>query len=161
MVQENTYEPMKKVSIIVSQNSIENVYPGLILANGALMEGMDAVLFFTFFGVDAVTKNKMNNLQVKDVQNFMSRMPAPSGPMPENLTGFVTEKIKEQFETMDIPPVGEFLEMIHDGGGKIFVCKAIADMFHLTKDDFCEEVDDIISVGKMYEASAGAQIIYT
>lgn len=161
MVEKNTYEPIKKVSIIISKNSLEGVYPGLILANGALMDGMDAVLFLTFFGLDVVTKGKMDNLQVEDVKNFMSRMPAPAGPMPENINAFVTEKIKEQFESMDIPPVSEFLEMIHAGGGKIYVCKAMADMFHLTKDDFCDEVDDIISVGAMYEASAGAQIIYT
>ncbi len=160
-MENNNYEPVKKVSIIISKNSLENVYPGLIMANGALMEGMDAVLFFTFFGTDVVTKNRMDKLQIKDVNNFMSHMPAPNGPMPENLTQFVTDQIMAQFDSMDIPPVGEFLEMIHDGGGQIFACKAMADMFHLTKDDLCDEVDDIISVGKMYEVSAGAQIIYT
>jgi hypothetical protein len=34
-------------------------------------------------------------------------------------------------------------------------------MFHLTKDDFCEQAEDIINVGTFYEKSAGAQIIFT
>ena len=36
----------------------------------------------------------------------------------------------------DIPPVGEFIEMIHDAGGQLYACKATVDMFHLTEDDF-------------------------
>jgi peroxiredoxin family protein len=34
-------------------------------------------------------------------------------------------------------------------------------MFHLKKDDFCEEVDSVISVGEFYEKAAGGQIIFT
>jgi peroxiredoxin family protein len=51
--------------------------------------------------------------------------------------------------------------MIHDAGCKLFACKASVDMFHLTKDDFCKEVDAVISVGQFYEESAGANIIFT
>jgi len=42
-------EPIKKVSIIVSKGTLDGIYPGLIMANGARMEGIEATLFFTFF----------------------------------------------------------------------------------------------------------------
>src|SRR5213083_344256 len=58
-----------KVSIIVSRGSLEGVYPGLIMANGARMEGIDANLFFTFFGMDAITKRKMDKVKVATVGN--------------------------------------------------------------------------------------------
>ena len=51
--------------------------------------------------------------------------------------------------------------MIHDAGCEIYACRATVDMFHLKKDDFCEEVDGVISVGQFYEKAAGAQIIFT
>ena len=44
---ENKPDPITKVSIVVSHGSLEGVYPGLIMANGARMEGMEASLFFT------------------------------------------------------------------------------------------------------------------
>ena len=64
-------------------------------------------------------------------------------------------------EKLDIPPVDEFLEMIHDAGGSLYACKSAMDMFHYTKDDLYEHVDDILTVGGFYEMSAGAQIIFT
>ncbi|HJS70565.1 MAG TPA: DsrE/DsrF/DrsH-like family protein, partial [Gaiellaceae bacterium] len=45
---------IEKVSIVVSRGSLDGVYPGLIMANGARMEGIEADLFFTFFGLDAI-----------------------------------------------------------------------------------------------------------
>jgi peroxiredoxin family protein len=69
--------------------------------------------------------------------------------------------MKKEMEKLDIPPVREFIEMVHDAGCDLYACKASVDMFHLKKEDFCTQVDDIISVGQFYERSAGAQIIFT
>lgn len=67
----------------------------------------------------------------------------------------------KEMEKIDIPPVREFLEMIHDAGCNIYACKASVDMFHLKKEDFCKEVDAVITVGDFYDVSAGANIIFT
>jgi len=77
------------------------------------------------------------------------------------MSKFATVMMKKEMEKIDIPPVREFIEMISDAGGDIYACKATVDMFHLTKKDFCPQVNDIISVGQFYEKSAGAQIIFT
>jgi len=146
-------EPIGKVSIIFSRGSLEGVYPGLIMANGARMEGIEATLFFTFFGLDAVTDKRMDHLKVATVGNPAMHIPT--------LLGGATKMMSKEMENLDIPPVREFIEMIHDAGGKIYACKATVDMFHLKESDFCKQVDGIISVGEFYEKSAGAQIIFT
>jgi peroxiredoxin family protein len=151
---------IEKVSIIISKGSLEGVYPGLIMANGARMEGIDATLFFTFFGLDAVIKKRMNNLKVATVGNPAMHIPTFMGAIP-GMSAFATSQMKKEMEKIDIPPVGEFIEMIHDVGAELYACKATVDMFHLTKDDFCPQVEDIISVGQFYEKSAGAEIIFT
>uniref|UniRef100_A0A832AE27 Peroxiredoxin family protein n=1 Tax=Desulfurella acetivorans TaxID=33002 RepID=A0A832AE27_DESAE len=151
---------MSKVSIIISKGSLEGVYPGLIMANGALMEGIDAILFFTFFGLDAIIKHRMNNLKVATVGNPALHIPSLVGILP-GMSNFVTNQMKKEMEKLDIPPVGEFIEMIHDAGGKIYACKATVDMFHLKKEDFCEQLDDIVTVGQFYEMSLDGQIIFT
>lgn len=153
-------EPIEKVSIIVSRGSLEGVYPGLIMANGARMEGIDATLFFTFFGMDAIIDSRMDNLKVATVGNPGMHLPTVIGAIP-GMSAFATAKMKSEMEKLDIPPVREFMEMIHDTGAGIYACKASVDMFHLTKQDFCPQVDEIISVGQFYEMSAGAQIIFT
>jgi peroxiredoxin family protein len=159
-------EPIEKVSIVVSRGSLEGVYPGLIMANGARMEGIEATLFFTFFGLDAIINNRMDNLGVATVGNSAMRMPGgikmPTwlGAIP-GMSRFATTMMKKEMEKIDIPPVREFIELIHDSGGELFACKATVDMFHLSKKDFCPQVADIISVGEFYEQSAGSQIIFT
>jgi peroxiredoxin family protein len=153
-------DPIQKVSIIVSRGSLDGVYPGLIMANGARMEGIDATLFFTFFGLDAIIDKRMDNIKVATVGNPGMHMPTIVGMIP-GMSAFATNMMKKEMEKLDIPPVREFVQMIHDAGCEIYACKASVDMFHLTKKDFCKEVDDIISVGQFYEKSAGAQIIFT
>jgi peroxiredoxin family protein len=162
------FEPIQKVSIIVSRGSLEGIYPGLIMANGARMEGIDATLFFTFFGLHAVIKKKMNNIKVATVGNPAMCVPSAMGPgLPTwmgaipGMSWFATGMMKKEMEKLDIPPIPEFIEMVHDAGCNLFACKATVDMFHLTKNDFCPQVDDVISVGQFYEMSAGAQIIFT
>lgn len=153
-------EPIEKVSIIISKGSLEGVYPGLIMANGARMEGIEASLFFTFFGLEAIIDKRMDTLKVATVGNPAMHIPTFLGGIP-GMSSFATGQMKKEMEKLDIPPVREFIEMIHDTGAEIYACKATVDMFHLTKTDFCPQVEDIISVGQFYEKSAGAQIIFT
>ncbi|HXX63356.1 MAG TPA: DsrE/DsrF/DrsH-like family protein [Bacteroidota bacterium] len=156
----NHAEPIKKVSIIVSHGSLEGIYPGLIMANGARMEGIDASLFFTFFGLDAIMEKRMDRIKVATVGNPGMHMPTLLGALP-GMSAFATRMMQKEMEKLDIPPVREFIEMIHDAGGELFACKATVDMFHLSKKDFCPQVSDIISVGQFYEKAAGGQIIFT
>jgi peroxiredoxin family protein len=157
---DSTPQPIEKVSIVISRGSLEAVYPGLIMANGARMEGIEAQLFFTFFGLEAVIDKKMDKLKVATVGNPAMHMPTLIGALP-GMSAFATSMMKKEIEKLDIPPVREFITLIHDSGCEIYGCKATVDMFHLTKDDFCPEVDDVITVGEFYERSAGAQIIFT
>lgn len=157
---ETAPKPIEKVSIIVSKGSLEGVYPGLIMANGARMEGIEATLFFTFFGLEAVIDKRMDNLKVATVGNPAMHMPTILGAIP-GMSAFATKKMKDEMEKLDIPPVREFVEMIHDTGAEIYACKATVDMFHLEEEDFCDQLDGIISVGEFYEKSAGAEIIFT
>lgn len=153
-------EPIKKVSIIISRGSLEGVYPGLIMANGARMEGIEVNLFFTFFGLEAIMKRRMDNLKVATVGNPAMHLPSLIGIIP-GMSTFATTKMKKEMDKLDIPPVGEFIEMIYDAGAKFYACKATVDMFGLSMDDFCEQTDSIINVGRFYELAAGGQIIFT
>ncbi len=161
-------DKIKKVSIIVSRGSLEGIYPGLIMANGARMEGIEANLFFTFFGLYGVLTKYMNSLKVATVGNPAMRVPDAKGfPLPTwmgaipGMSGFATMMMKKEMDKLDIPPVGEFIEMIHDAGGKLYACKATVDMFHLTEADFCPQMEGVMTVGEFYEMSAGSQIIFT
>jgi len=77
------------------------------------------------------------------------------------MSSIVTHQMAKKMEELDIPPIPEFVELIADSGGRLFACKASVDMFDLTKDDFIDQVEDIITVGEFYGLAAGGQIIFT
>src|SRR6266568_1198274 len=112
---------IKKVSIIVSKGSLEGVYPGLIMANGARMEGIDANLFFTFFGLDAINKAKHEHVKVATVGNPGLHLATWAGGMP-GVSSLVTHKLAEEMEKLDIPPIPEFVEMIAESGAGLYAC---------------------------------------
>jgi len=161
-------KPLKKVCIICAKGSIEDVYATLIMANGAVMEGIETKLFFTFFGLDAITRKRMNKLHTSTVGNPAMRMPGglpfPSllGILPGVESG-VSAMMKSQMAKLDIPPVDEFLDMIVAGGGEIYACKLASDMFKIKKEDLSEHVKDILTVGDFYALAGGdnTQIIFT
>jgi peroxiredoxin family protein len=87
-------------------------------------------------------------------------IPTLIGALP-GMSWIATKMMGSQLEELDIPPIGEFLELIHDSGGRIYACHASVEMFDLEKDDFVPQVDGVLTVGEFYELSAGAQVIFT
>jgi peroxiredoxin family protein len=153
-------EPLTKVAIVVSKGSLEGIYPALILANGARMEGIEADLFFTFFGLDAIRKDRQAKIRVATVGNPGMHIPTLVGVIP-GMSWLATKMMAGKMDELDIPPIGEFLELIHDSGGGIYACHASVEMFDLESDDFVPQVDGILTVGEFYERSAGAQVVFT
>jgi len=153
-------DTIEKVSIIISKGSLEGIYPALIMANGARAEGIDANLFFTFFGLDAINSKRVDHIKVATVGNPGMHMATLVGGLP-GMSAIATHMMEKKMTALDIPPIPEFLEMISDTGAGMYACKASVDMFGFTKDDFIEQIDDIITVGEFYEKAAGGQIIFT
>jgi peroxiredoxin family protein len=151
---------IEKIAIVISKGSLEGIYPGLIMANGARMEGIEADLFFTFFGLDAIRKDRYEKIKVATVGNPGMHLPTWLGAIP-GFSAVATKMMMRQMEKIDIPPIPEFIELVADSGAHLYACKATVDMFELTMDDFVPQVDEIISVGEFYEKAAGGQIIFT
>ena len=158
--QDERRDPIERVSIVVSKGSLEGIYPGLIMANGARMEGIDANVFFTFFGLDAIRRDRQPRIKVATVGNPGMHIPTLLGALP-GMSAMATKMMQRQMEKLDIPPIGEFVELISDSGAGLYACKASVDMFRLTRADFVDQVDDVLTVGDFYGLAAGGEIIFT
>ncbi|MDA8386023.1 MAG: DsrE/DsrF/DrsH-like family protein [Actinomycetota bacterium] len=151
---------IEKISIVISKGSLEGIYPGLIMANGARAEGIEAHLFFTFFGLDAIHRKRHEHIKLATVGNPALHMATWLGGFP-GISTVMTHYIESKMEGIDIPSIPEFIEMIADTGAGLWACKATVDLFGLSKDDFVDQVQGIITVGDFYELAAGGQIIFT
>lgn len=152
---------VRKMLFVLSKATIENVYAAFIMANGARMEGIEAEIFFTFFGLEAIQKKKLEHLRVATVGNPAMHMPTMLGGLP-GMEALATKMMKKEMEKLDMPPVGEFLEILSDSGVKLWGCKLAIEMFHLEREDLIDDLEGIITVGDFYNRAdtEGTQMLF-
>ncbi|MCB2224371.1 MAG: DsrE/DsrF/DrsH-like family protein [Actinobacteria bacterium] len=156
----------RKLAIICSKGTLDMAYPGLILANGALENGIETHLFFTFWGLDMVNKKTMGKLTISSAGNTSMRFPGTSISMPQilswipGMTAFLSWMMRKQIRDLQVPPVQEMLQHVVDAGGHLWACKMSADMMKLEIDDLYDEVEDIINVDAFMALSEGAQVLF-
>ncbi len=153
--------PIQKICFILSKSQMDSAYAAMVMANGARMEGIEVELFFTFFGLDVINKNKMNHLHFSTVGNPSMPIPTMLGGLP-GMESLVTNMMKKQLDDLDLPPVDEFMEMIHLSGAKIWACKLAVDMFKLEETDLVDYLDGVLTIGDFYTRAAGegTQIVF-
>ena len=156
----------RKIAFICSTGNLDMAYPALIMANGALGEGIETHIFFTFWGMDMINKGTQDKLQFSMLGNTAMHMPGSTKHIPQGLgglpgmTAFATKMLKDSIEDLEVPEVPEFLTMLHDMGAKLWACKMSVDMMGLDKDDMIDQVEDIINVSEFMELSEDAQIVF-
>jgi len=149
----------RKLAIICSKGNLDMAYPGLILANAALGEGVETHLFFTFWGFDMINKKTMGDLKFTMLGNTATHLPQGLGGLP-GMTSMATHQMKKSIEEIGVPEVPEFLQQIVDSGGHLWACRMSADMQHLGMADLYDEVEAIISASDFIEKTDGAQLLF-
>jgi peroxiredoxin family protein len=159
-------ESGRKMAIICSKGNLDMAYPGLILANAALGEGVEVHLFFTFWGFDMILKSRMKDLKFSPVGNTAmhlpvgdARVPAALAPIP-GMQAMATKMMKQQIHDLGVPEVPDFLEQIVAAGGHLWACRMSADMMHVDESDLYDEVEAIINASQFIEMTNGAQLLF-
>lgn len=166
-----TEEKNRHIAFICSKGTLDMVYPALIMGWAALGNGVDVTIFFTFWGLDMITKKRVDHLEIAPVGNTSMKMsmmgvdtgnlgiPNLMGVLP-GMTAFATSLMNSKMKKLGVPPVREYLQMLVDAGAKLYGCKMTVDMMQLNKDDFVDGVIDVVSAADFIDMTDGAQIIF-
>jgi peroxiredoxin family protein len=160
----------RKVAFICSKGNLDMAYPALIMGWAALGNGIDVTIFFTFWGMDLINKARVDHLEVPPVANSSMKMnlmgvpgyvgiPQFMGAFP-GMTAFATSLMNKKMKDLGVPPVREYLQMLVDGGAKLYACKMSVDMMDLKMEDFIDGVQAIVTAGDFMDMTEGAQIIF-
>ncbi len=154
----------RMLAIICSKGNLDMAYPGLILANAALGEGVNTHLFFTFWGFDMITKARMHDLKFSPAGNTALHLPLKDVRLPQALapamTAPATAMLKKQLEALDVPEVPDFLDQIVGAGGHLWACQMSADMNQLDESQLRDDVEGIINASQFIEMTKGAQLLF-
>jgi peroxiredoxin family protein len=152
----------RKLAIIASKGSLDMAYPPLILANAARMAGVEVDVFFTFWGLDIITKKKMDKLNVAVVGNPSMHpwfhIPTLLGVIP-GMSAMASAMMRKEIDKLDFPPVGEFVQLIMDAGANLYACKMSMDMMKLTEKDLVDGAK-VLGAMEFIEMSDGAQTLF-
>jgi peroxiredoxin family protein len=152
----------RKLCLIASKGSLDMAYPPLILANAARMMGIETHMFFTFWGLDIVTKSKLKNLKVATVGNPSMHpwfhIPTIIGAIP-GMSALASWMMRGEIDKLDFPPVDEFVQIVVDAGAHVYGCKMSMDMMKLTADDLVDGAE-VLGAMEFMEISRDSQIIF-
>jgi peroxiredoxin family protein len=152
-------ERERKLCIICSKGSLDMAYPGLILANAALGEGVRTDLFFTFWGFEIIQRSTMHRLAFTPAANPATHVPAMLAGLP-GMQSMATRAMRRKIDELDVPPVPEMLETIKDAGGRLWACRMSLEMNGLELDDLYEGVDGVLNAAEFIDISEGAQTLF-
>ena len=149
----------KKLAIIASKGTLDWAYPPLILATTATTLGWDAGIFFTFYGLKLLQKNR--HLEVGTTGNPAMPMPIT---MPQLLTALpgmtpmVTWMMKRQFKDHGVASIDELLELAIEAGVKLIPCGMTMDVFGFSKDGFIDGIDPVCGATNFLDWASDADI---
>ncbi|MBL9019370.1 MAG: DsrE/DsrF/DrsH-like family protein [Myxococcales bacterium] len=150
----------RKVAIICSKAGLDEAYPALILANAARQSGIEAFIFFTFWGLDVITEKKVDHLHVNMAGNPASPMPTMLAGLP-GMEAFAAHRMKKSMEELSLPSAREMIEILADAGAELYACELAMQMFKRKPEDLLPQVKEVITAGDFYDLADGAQIIFT
>jgi peroxiredoxin family protein len=150
----------KKATIVVFSGDMDKVFAAFIIATGAAAAGMDTTMFFTFWGLNAIKKGKVTG------QGLLGRMMGIMnrgginrlGPSRFNFGGIGRWMFKKMMRDKGVTPLDELRQTAIDLDVKLLACKMSMDVMEITKDDFIDEVEDVVGVATYMKHAAESQV---
>jgi len=137
-----TEERATRLAIIAGHGTLDAAYPPLILATAAAAMDMETAIFFTFFGLEILKKDKANKLQVAPIANPAMPMPVPNiiGMLP-GMTAMATSMMNGWMQKAHVAKLGELLEIAVESGVKLIACQMTMDVMGIKKEDLIAGIE--------------------
>lgn len=143
---------LTKLSLIMFSGELDKALAGFVLASGAAASGWDVTLFFTFWGINIMRSENKTALEKKDITSKMFGRMMPKGTEELKLSsmhmaGIGTSLMKKRMKEKNVSTLYEMIQDAKELGAKFLVCDMSMEIMGLKKEEFIDEVDDIVGVG--------------
>ncbi|MCS7087831.1 MAG: DsrE/DsrF/DrsH-like family protein [Thermoflexales bacterium] len=167
----NGHENTRKMAFVCTKGTLDMAYPALVMGWAALGNGVDVTMFFAFWGLDIIRKSRQDHLELAPVGNTSMKLSMMGVPMENagipnalgvlpGMTALATKLMKDKMRALGVPPVSEYVQMLIDGGAKLYACKLSVDMMGLKREDFVDGLAGIVTASDFIDMTEGAQIVF-
>jgi peroxiredoxin family protein len=133
----------EKLTIIVHSGDMDKLYSALIVANGALAMGMEASLFFTFWGLMRLKKGGLEK-----------------GPLSKmNMLGLGKWMVKKRMKKANVASLERLLADFKELGGKIIACDMTMEIMGIKPEDLRQDlITECGAVGTYIEEARDSKV---
>ncbi len=158
-LQEKERRRTRRLAIIASKGTLDMAYPPFILATAAAAMGWEVGIFFTFYGLNLIHREKMKSLKVAPLGNPAMPMPVPNlvGALP-GMTSLGTAVMKRMFRAHRVARIEELVDLAREAGVKLFPCAMTAEVFGYRKEDFIDGVEEMAGAAGFLAFAADADV---
>ena len=149
----------KKLAIIATKGTLDWAYPPLILATTAASLGWEAGIFFTFYGLNILKKDR--KLQIGTTGNPAMPMPVT---MPQivtalpGMTPMATSMMRKQFKDHGVASIDELIEVALELGVKLIPCGMTMDVFGFSEGGFIDGIEPVCGATHFLSWAADADV---
>jgi len=149
-----------KLVLVVTKDTIDQVYPPLILATTAAASGMEVDIYFTFWGLKLLDKKAHTKTKLASVGNPALPMPNIFGVLP-GMTAMATKMMKGKIKKF-WPTIPEMMKQAKDLGVRFHACSPTMGLMGLQEKDLIPLTDDIVGASTFLDwvTSPGTATIF-
>ena len=150
----------KRLALVASKGTLDQAYPPLILATTAVSLGWEVGIYFTFYGLDILHKDRFEKLKVASLANPAGPLQVPNivGAIP-GATTLATKTMKKWMENSAMPTVPEFIDMARDLDVTFFACATTMGIMNVAETDLIDGCDIAGAAAFLdYAATADVQL---
>ena len=132
-----------RITLILHSGDMDKVYSALIIANGALALGMEASIYFTFWGLQRLTKGGLEK-----------------GPLSKmHFLGLGKWMVKQRMKRANVASLERLLRDFKELGGKIIACEMTMEIMGIRREDLREDlIDEYGAVGSYIQEARHSQV---
>ncbi|MBW1778104.1 MAG: DsrE/DsrF/DrsH-like family protein [Deltaproteobacteria bacterium] len=155
--------PSNKISMIVFSGDLDRALAAFIIATGSVAMGMDAVMFFTFWGTPLL-RDKKKQAGGKDLMSTMFGTMLPKGVeqlklSKMNMAGMGTAMMKSLMKKKNVASLEQMVEMAGQLGVKIYICEMSMDLMGFKREEMIDYPDlTFCGVAKFLEEAMDGRI---
>lgn len=133
----------ERLTIVLHSGDMDKVYSALIIANGALAMGMEATIFFTFWGLQRLKKGALEK-----------------GPLSKmHLLGLGKWMVKRRMQKANVASLHRLLQDFKELGGKVMACDMTMEIMGIRPEDLEQEfIDQYCAVGAFVQEARGSAV---
>lgn len=148
-----------RVGIIVLSGTLDKVMPAFIIGTTAASMGMEVGMFFSFYGLNAIHKQKYKNLKVSPIGNPAMPMPIPVPQIVTIMPGmmdFATSMMKSMMDKHKVPSLEKLINDAIELEVKLYPCQTAMTLFGYKYEDLIEGVEKPVGAATFLNFLNGA-----